>query len=141
MKVSIIIPVYNVAPYIQRCIESVQAQTYKDIECLLIDDCSTDESITIVEKIISECKDSSCFSIIHHNTNQGLSAARNTGIIASTGEYIYFLDSDDSITSDCIELLVHLAVKYPEADYVQGNTVQGSNDLMKGKNADDIPEY
>ncbi len=141
MKVSIIIPVYNVAHYIMRCLQSVEAQTYPEIECLLIDDCGKDNSMLLVNKFIGKYKGIIHFSIIQHQQNQGLSAARNTGMKAATGEYIYFLDSDDAITPDCIKVLTDLAKKYPDADYIQGNIVTGIDQLNEGNIDADVPEY
>lgn len=141
MKVSIIVPIYNVAPYVHRCLQSIAAQTSHDIECFLIDDCSTDNSMQLVEQFINQYEGSILFIIIHHQKNRGLSAARNTGIKAATGDYIYFVDSDDAITPDCIELLKDLAARHPEADYIQGEIITGTNDLMKGHTDSDVPEY
>lgn len=141
MTVSIIIPVYNVAPYIQRCIKSVCAQTYKKFECILVDDCGTDESINIAKCYIEKYQGDICFKIIQHTKNQGLSAARNTGINAATGEYLYFLDSDDAIPNDCIETLMSLANKYPDADFVQGNILAENGDISKYGVHFDVPEY
>jgi len=124
MKVSIVIPVYNVSQYIRRCIDSVIAQDYTDvIECILIDDCGTDNSIEIAEQIISDYKGHIEFKILHHSQNKGLSAARNTGIEAATGDYLFFIDSDDSITPNCISLLVEEVKKHPDVELVQGYTV------------------
>lgn len=123
MKISIIVPVYNVELYIKDCFESIAAQTYKgEIECIFVDDCGQDDSVAILEKLIAEYKGSIQFSIVHHEHNKGLSGARNTGIRKASGDYLYFLDSDDSITSDCIEKLTALAEKYPQVDIVQGST-------------------
>ena len=106
MKISIVIPVYNVEPYIEDCLKSVAEQTYKgDIECIIVDDCTPDGSCAIIERFIKEYNGNIDFILLHHSKNRGLSAARNTGIDAATGEYIYFLDSDDEITPDCLELL------------------------------------
>ena len=104
-KVSIVIPVYNVVEYIERCWKSVTAQTYSDIELIFVDDCGTDESISKLETLMSE---GSRFpvQIIKHKKNRGLSAARNTGIEASSGDYVYFLDSDDDLAPSCIEELI-----------------------------------
>ena len=107
MKITIVIPVYNVAPYIKDCLASVMKQTYKgEIECLLIDDCGTDNSMGVVSQVLKDYSGKIDFRIYRHKYNRGLSAARNTGIEHATGEYIYFLDSDDEITSDCMEKLV-----------------------------------
>lgn len=105
-KISIIIPLYNVEEYIIECLQSVARQTYQgEIECIIVDDCGTDMSVSITEQFIADYKGSINFVIVHHAENRGLSAARNTGIECSTGNYIYFLDSDDYISDDCIEVL------------------------------------
>ena len=139
--ISIIVPVYNAAPYILRCLKSIAAQNYRPIECLLIDDCGTDNSISLVEQFISEYKGDILFSIIHHHQNIGPSGARNTGIKVAKGDYIYFLDSDDAITTDCIKILTCLTEKYPDADFIQGNIVTGSDELNEGIIDADVPEY
>ena len=142
MKVSIIIPVYNVAPYIIRCLDSVAAQTYTgEMECLLVDDCGTDDSINIAKQWIESYKGSIRFTIFYHLTNQGQSVARNTGIEVASGDYIYFLDSDDAITPDCIEILTDLAIKYPDADFVLGNTMKVGKELMSHHFRTDVPVY
>lgn len=136
MMVSIIIPVYNVAPYIEDCLRSVMRQTYQgDMECLLVDDCGTDDSISIAERLIREYNDNDNdnynynineerrrirFRFLRHERNRGLSAARNTGVEAAVGDYVYFLDSDDEITDDCINLLMAEAEKHPEIEMAQG---------------------
>ena len=118
-KVSIIIPVYNVVDYIERCWKSVNAQTYSDIELIFVDDCGTDESISKLETLISE---GSRFpvQIIKHKKNRGLSAARNTGIEASSGDYVYFLDSDDDLVPSCMEELVAPLGDY-DYDFIIGD--------------------
>ena len=121
MKVSIIVPIYNVSEYIERCIKSVIAQSYNDIECILVDDCTPDDSIEKCQKMIDSYCGAIDFKIIHHKRNRGLSAARNTGTDAAQGKYIYYLDSDDEITPDCIQLLVHEVELNPEVELVQGN--------------------
>lgn len=123
MKISIIVPVYNVELYIKECFESIVAQTYKgEIECIFVDDCGQDDSVAVLEKLIAEYNGPIQFSIVHHEHNKGLSGARNTGIRNAQGDYLYFIDSDDSITPDCIEKLVALAEKYPGVEVVQGST-------------------
>ena len=122
MTVSIIIPVYNVAPYIEACLESVMRQTYGgQMECIIVDDCGTDDSIAIAERMIAVYQGHIQFRMLHHERNRGLSAARNTGTKAATGDYIYYLDSDDEIAEDCIEKLMAVALKDPEVEMVQGN--------------------
>ena len=106
MKITIVVPVYNVAPFIGDCIQSVMCQTWKDrLECIFVDDCGTDDSMDIIRRMIHDYHGPVEFRIENHERNQGLSAARNTGMDAATGDYVYFLDSDDEITSDCIEIL------------------------------------
>jgi len=98
MTISIIIPVYNVENYIWKCLDSVIAQKCDgfNIECILVDDCTPDNSMVIVEDVVNNYhgKDVN-FVILHHEVNKGMSIARNTGIDASTGDYVCFLDSDD----------------------------------------------
>lgn len=104
--ISVIIPVYNVEPYIAECLQSVMCQTYTGpLECILVDDCCKDNSIVIAEKLIADYKGPISFRILHHDHNRGLSASRNTGLEASSGEYVYFLDSDDFIETKTIEML------------------------------------
>ncbi|GAA4076425.1 hypothetical protein GCM10022389_22790 [Flavobacterium cheonanense] len=100
-KISIIIPVYNVAQYLGQCIDSVMNQSYKNIEIILINDGSTDTSSSICESYVA------LDSRIHlfHQVNGGLSVARNTGLKNATGDYIWFVDSDDWIAPDALELL------------------------------------
>ena len=106
MKISVIIPVYNVAPYIAACLQSVMRQTTQAaLECILVDDCGPDNSMEVVSETLKSYKGPVDFKIVRHTQNRGLSAARNTGLAAATGDYIYFLDSDDEITPDCIERL------------------------------------
>ena len=120
-KVSLIIPVYNVSEYIERCMHSVMAQTYTDIECIIIDDCGTDDSITKCEQMIREYEGPIKFLILHHEHNRGLSAARNTGIHHATGKWLYFLDSDDEITPHCIGTLLKVGEKDGTIEMVHGN--------------------
>lgn len=120
-KISIIIPVYNVEGYITECLQSVMRQTYKgEIECILVDDCGKDKSISVAEQLISDYKGQIEFCILHHEHNRGLSAARNTGTDAATGNYIYYLDSDDYISDDCLEVLAE-PLKKREYDMVLGD--------------------
>lgn len=105
--VSVIIPVYNVEAYLRECVESVINQTYKNLEIILIDDGSTDSSGEICDKYAE--KDSR-ISVVHQE-NGGLSVARNTGLINANGDYIYFLDSDDYIAPNTLEVLVSIAEK------------------------------
>lgn len=112
--ISIVIPVYNVERYVERCIDSVRNQTYKNIEIIIVDDGSPDSSGEICDEI---AKDDSRIQVIHQK-NAGLSGARNTGIAKSSGKYILFIDSDDWIESDFVFYLHYLITKY-NADIAQ----------------------
>lgn len=120
MKVSIIIPVYNVSKYIERCLLSVLNQTWQDLEIILVDDCTPDDSMTIAEKVAVSHSRGDIVTFLRHDWNRGLSAARNTGIAVAHGEYIYFLDSDDYLLDNSIKLLAESAMKY-SSDLVVGN--------------------
>lgn len=124
-SVSIIIPVYQVENYIERCVSSVMRQTYSHsaIECILVDDCGTDNSVMLAQKCIGNYKGDIQFKIIHNEHNCGLSVSRNNGMKIATGDYIFFLDSDDYISDDCIEKLVNVIQKHPEVDIVKGNHI------------------
>lgn len=105
-KISVIVPVYGVEDYIEDCLKSVAAQDYSgEVECLLIDDCGTDRSVEIASAFIAAYSGPVQFRLIHHQKNKGLSGARNTGMDNATGDYIFFLDSDDTITPDCLSKL------------------------------------
>lgn len=91
--ISVIIPVYNVAKYVRRCIESVERQTYQSLEVILVDDGSTDDS----GKICDELEDEFDNITVFHTANSGLSAARNFGMNHISGDYVVFVDSDDAI--------------------------------------------
>lgn len=125
-KVSIIIPVYNVEPYIEECLQSVMRQTYKgEMECILIDDCGTDNSMEVAGQLIKAYAVSIDFKVVHHEHNRGVSAARNTGIDVANGEYVFFLDSDDWISDDCIERLAQ-PLGFGQYDFVVGDwTIEG----------------
>lgn len=113
MRLSIIVPVYNVENYISRCLDSLKGQLNNDVEILLINDGSTDLSRTICEKYtyLPNC------SIIDKD-NGGLSDARNTGIKNAKGDYLVFLDSDDSFTDDAIESIFEAINSNPDVDVV-----------------------
>ena len=120
-QVSVIIPVYQVSDYVERCLESVMSQTYTDIECIIVDDATKDDSIVKCERIIKEYDGPIRFRIIHHERNRGLPAARNTGTKAATGDYLYYLDSDDYISPDCIKMLMEPFKEDNALEMVQGN--------------------
>lgn len=103
IQVSLIIPVYNVADYLQQCLDSVEEQDYKHLQVVMVNDGSEDRSLEICEEYVRRHPQS---WILINQKNAGLSAARNTGLLHATGDYIAFLDSDDWIDSDFISTLV-----------------------------------
>ena len=122
MKISIIIPVYKVEKYIVHCLQSVANQTMTEsIECIIVDDKGNDNSIHLAENFIDSYQGNINFKIIYRESNGGLSAARNTGINAASGDYLYFLDSDDEITPNCLEIMYSLIERYGKIDLVQGS--------------------
>lgn len=132
--VSIVVPVYNVKKYLDECMESIVNQTYRDIEIILVDDGSTDGS---GEKCEEWGQKDSRIKVIHQ-TNGGLSAARNTGIDAASGEYIAFIDSDDYFELNAIESLYNCATSL-SADLVVGQGLRVWDDgtvITEGKYAD-----
>lgn len=103
-KISLIIPIYNVSKYIEKSLLSALNQSFESIEYILIDDCGTDNSMILVDEILKNHPRRNDVFIHRHEKNLGLSAARNSGINLATGEYIFFMDSDDEIKPDCLEL-------------------------------------
>lgn len=104
-KISVIIPVYNVGPYLRECLDSVVNQTLRDIEIICVNDGSTDNSGAILVEYAARDER----IIVITQKNRGLSAARNVGIDAAKGKYIYFIDSDDYIDLDALEVLYNRA--------------------------------
>lgn len=110
--ISVIVPIYNVEEYLSTCIESILNQTYKDLEILLIDDGSTDNSGKICDEYAKQ--DHRC--IVIHQLNKGEAEARNTGLDHATGEYISFIDGDDYIHPQMFEIL-HEALQKGDYDF------------------------
>ena len=106
--ISIIVPVYNAQKYLVQCLESLVQQSYNDIEIIAVNDCSTDESLTILREYASRDKR---IKVIDLPVNQGVSSARNKGLAAARGEYIAFVDNDDWVDVDRYEKMYALAVK------------------------------
>lgn len=119
-KVSIIVPIYGVENYILTCLRSIDKQTFQNIECILVNDCTKDRSMELVDIFLKdESTRPSIYRIINHAYNRGLSSARNTGVKHANGNYIYFLDSDDYISANCIQGMVNSAIEF-NADIVWG---------------------
>lgn len=109
-KVSIIVPVYGVERYIERCVVSLFEQTYEDIEYIFVNDATPDKSIEVLTQVLQRYPlREKQVNVIAHQKNKGLSAARTTGIAASTGEYVMHVDSDDYVALNAIEHLVNKA--------------------------------
>ena len=109
-KVSILVPVYNVAPYIERCAHSLFRQTFESLEFIFVNDASQDNSIALLENVIAaypQRKDH--VRIIQHATNKGIGATRNTLLHKATGEYLMWVDSDDFLAPNAVELLYEKA--------------------------------
>lgn len=124
--ISIIVPVYQVKAYVGECVESLLAQTYANLEILLVDDGSTDGS---GEACAAYAFRDNRVRVIHQE-NQGLSAARNTGLDQAKGEYVAFVDSDDAVMPDYIETLYELLCRY-QADIAACGFVRGEMEKIR----------
>ena len=131
-KISIIVPVYNVEAYLERCVESILSQTYTNFELLLINDGSTDASGCLCDQLASTNENIKVF----HIENRGVSNARNLGIEQSRGEWLTFIDSDDFITNDYLETLISAA----RADVSVGFSVARVHHVKNGQ-VTDFPEF
>lgn len=114
-------PVYNVAPYVERALLSALNQTFDSIEFLIVDDRGTDNSMDIVRKIVAEHPRGKDVRIIEHPHNIGTGATKNTAIDNAKGKYLFFMDSDDEITPDCIEVLYKAMMEDGPVDFVAGS--------------------
>ncbi len=128
---SVIIPVYNKEKFIEKTLQSVLNQTFSDFEVIVIDDFSSDKSLNLAEKFVSEN-----LRIIQHKENKGLSATRNTGIVNSNGVVMAFLDADDTWEVGYLEKIHSLHIKFPEAKLLATNytDVFANNSTMTPKN-------
>lgn len=113
VKISIIVPFYNTASMADRCLQSVFGQDFEDFECIAVDDCSTDNTMQVVEQYTD-----SRLRIIRHEYNRGLSAARNSGLEVAEGEWIFFLDSDDVLPAGALSSLIEATDE--QTQWVQG---------------------
>ncbi|MBQ7787344.1 MAG: glycosyltransferase family 2 protein [Alistipes sp.] len=117
-KVSILVPVYGVEKYIERCARSLFEQSYYNIEYIFVNDCTKDKSIEILTDVLDEYPHRKAqVKIIHHKRNRGLSAARNTAVANMTGDYLWHIDSDDYVAVDAVEELVR-EIEKTNADVV-----------------------
>lgn len=114
-KISVIVPIYNVAKYVEACMMSILAQDYDNLEVIIVDDCTPDNSMEIVKSTIASHPSTNIqFLLLRHETNKGISASRNMALEHATGEWIMFVDSDDTITEGCCTVL---ASKASTGDY------------------------
>lgn len=117
-KVSILVPIYGVEKYIERCARSLFEQSYCNIEYIFVNDCTKDKSIDILIDVLDEYPHrKEQVKIIHHKINRGLSAARNTAVANMTGDYVWHIDSDDYVAVDAVEQLVR-EIQKSDADVV-----------------------
>ena len=105
-KISVIIPIYNVEKYIRKCLETIQEQTFRDFEVLMINDGTRDNS----GKIAKEFAENDSRFTLYTKENGGLSDARNYGLARAVGDYVVFIDSDDCVTKDYLNVLYHECV-------------------------------
>ncbi|QDM44485.1 glycosyltransferase family 2 protein [Paenibacillus thiaminolyticus] len=119
-KITVVVPVYNTEKYLDECLYSIENQTMEDIEVLIINDCTPDNSMIIAEKYARRNKK---FKILHHTENSGLGEARNTGIDYAEGTYITFLDSDDAYPLDALEKM-YTCISGNNADMALGRMFQ-----------------
>lgn len=130
MYISILVPVYKVEKYIERCARSLFEQTYRDIEYIFVDDCSPDNSINILKKVINDYPQrKEHVRIARHEINKGVSASRNTTLRICSGEFTVFVDPDDYMVNDAVEKLVKKQLE-TNADIVTGQVIRISKDHL-----------
>ena len=129
-KISIVIPVYNVAPYLDECLDSVSSQTYQDIEAIVVNDCSPDNAGDIAHR---HAEQDSRIRVIDHNVNQGTHLTRKTGVEQATGDYIFFLDGDDALKATMCEEIAAEIFKEPADILHFGLTVVAANNLAESE--------
>lgn len=109
-KISVVVPIYGVEKYIERCARSLFSQTLDDVELIFVNDCTKDASIEMLQKVMAECQPSNV-KIINHSANQGAPMARMTGIMAANGDFIVCCDGDDWAEPDYCEILYRTAIE------------------------------
>ena len=128
--VSIIVPVFNAQKEVRRCLDSLKEQSYKEIEVIIIDDGSTDESLNICKEYASVDKRVN----VYHIDNQGVSSARNYGIDKATGKWIVFIDADDKLASDAVEIALSI-IKDKEVDILCWNSYYETDGKLSKMNS------
>lgn len=132
-EITVVMPVYKVEKYVSECLDSIINQTFDCFECIIIDDCSPDNSMRLIEEKLAGYKGNISFRIVRNERNEGVSAARNKGIELSRGGYLFFIDSDDMLYENCLEKLWEETKRHPGIDLVQGDSY---SEGMENKNSD-----
>jgi len=118
VNITVVIPVYRVEAYIERCVRSLMAQTLDEVELVFVDDCSPDDSIAVLRRVLAEYSGQHCrVRILRHEQNRGLPAARNTGLAVATGDYVLHCDSDDYLPPNALKVMYEAACR-SDADIV-----------------------
>lgn len=138
-KVSVVVPIFGVEKYIERCARSILEQTLDDMEYIFVDDCTCDRSIEILEKVIAEYPArAKQIKIIHHTENKGLPQARMTGVLAATGDYIAHCDSDDWVDLTMYQKIYEFAVENDSdlvlCDFIISDGINSNKDHVFRKN-------
>ena len=128
MRFSVIIPLYNKAPYVKKALESVLSQTFQDFEIIIVDDGSSDDSFSIAQSVLDGCD--AAHQLIRQS-NAGVSTARNNGVMASHGDYLCFLDADDWWTPSFLGKMDELIRSYPDAGIYGTNYYYVKNGIEK----------
>ncbi|MCH5281308.1 MAG: glycosyltransferase [Lachnospiraceae bacterium] len=135
-KISIVIPIYNTEQYIERCLRSIMCQTYTNLEIICVDDGSTDGSGVLLDKLSLEDERMQ----VIHKANEGVSAARNTALLAATGDYIGFVDSDDYVAPDYYEKLLSVFEENEKVDIATCSyCMDYEGDIVKTENQRKVP--
>lgn len=137
MKISVVIPLYNAEPYIGRCLDSVLRQSYKNIEIVIVDDASTDASLSVVQRYQTQ---NPSVTIISHKQNKGAMMSRKDGYTAATGECLMFVDADDTLPLDAVACLV-AKQQETNADIVAGNVEKIYVDGHKERLVENLPTH
>ena len=135
VPVSIVIPMYNSAPFVGETITSALNQTFGDFELIIVDDGSSDGSVDVCRQF---AVNDSRISLVRHDVNLGCSAARNTGLKHASGKYIYFLDSDDLMTPKMLEILYKNAEKF-EVDVIRTANFYKRHETESGEFSEVMP--
>ncbi|MFD1874020.1 glycosyltransferase family 2 protein [Hymenobacter bucti] len=129
MKVSVIVPVFKVEAHIEACLQSIIDQTYQDIELIVVDDKSPDNSISLARELLVKSKYAN-FTILENAFNSGVSVSRNNGLAIANGEYVLFVDSDDTIVSTMLAEMVAIATEH-DVDIVVCDTFRIGTDTSQ----------